>query len=50
MFSVEIFLRLRQFAICRSYNAFFTDPFCILDFVLVMVDLFVLLIQNAGWR
>ena len=45
VFTVEIFLRLRQFAICRSYGAFFTDPFCILDFTLVAVDLVVLVVN-----
>ena len=46
-FCVEIFLRLRQFSICRSYFQFFTDPFCILDFSLVAIDLIVLLITLA---
>ena len=47
IFCVEIFLRLRQFSICRSYFQFFTDPFCILDFSLVAIDLIVLLITLA---
>ena len=47
IFCVEIFLRLRQFSICRSYLQFFTDPFCILDFSLVAIDLIVLLITLA---
>ena len=44
IFTVEIFLRLRQYAICKSYTAFFTDVFCVLDFSLVAIDLVVIVL------
>ena len=47
VFTVEIMLRLRQYRICRSAAAFFRDPFCVLDFALVSIDLVVLLLTVA---
>ncbi|KAJ1461837.1 hypothetical protein M885DRAFT_506985 [Pelagophyceae sp. CCMP2097] len=47
IFAVEIFVRLRQFKICRSYRAFFTDFFCILDFGLVSIDLAIIALNLA---